>query len=108
MLPQLSQLILMVSGNRQLSDQSAAYKWLEHLGPTLGDSVTDVTRTAPTELTFTRRANAGLTAFELTALASWLEAPNFPGCDLRLLPMPSRAGQRILRPLNRPAVPPPN
>ena len=93
LLPQLSQLILMVSGHQQLGDQKAAYKWLERLGPTLGESVTEVTQTAPVELTFTRRAAAGLTAVELTALANWLEATNFPGCDLRLPPMRLRQGQ---------------
>ena len=108
LLPQLSQLMLMVSGRRQLGDQSAAYKWLERLGPTLGESVTEVTQTAPGELTFTRRAAAGLTALELTALANWLEASNFPGCDLRLPPMPLRSGQRPLRAPGQPAAPPPN
>jgi hypothetical protein len=110
LLPQLSQLGLMVSGSRQLGDQSAAYKWLERLGPTLGksESVTEITQTAPAELTFTRRAAAGLTAVELTALANWLEAPNFPGCDLRLPPMPPRSGQRPLRPPGRPPAPTPH
>ncbi len=108
LLPQLSQLILMVSGHRQLGEQSAAYKWLGHLGPILGESVTEVTQTAPAELTFTRRAAAGLTAVELTALASWLEATNFPGCDLRLPAMRLRQGQGPVRPLNPPAAPRPN
>ena len=108
LLPQLSQLILMVSSHRQLGDQSAAYKWLARLGPTLGESVTEVTQTAPGELTFTRRAAAGLTAVELTALANWLEATNFPGCDLRLPPMRLRQGQSPVRPLNPPAAPRPN
>jgi len=86
LLPQLSQLSLMVTRHRQLDAQSAAGKWLDRVGPTLGNTVTEVTQTAPDELTFTRQAPGGLTAVELTALANWLEATNFPGCDLRLPP----------------------
>jgi hypothetical protein len=87
LLPQLSQLALMVTRHRQLEAQSAAGKWLDRVGPTLGNMVTEVTQTAPNELTFMRKAPGGLTAVELTALANWLEAPNFPGCDLSL-PLP--------------------
>jgi hypothetical protein len=86
LLPQLSQLALLVTRHRQLDAQSAAGKWLAAVGPTLGNSVTKVTQTAPNQLTFMRKAPGALTAVELTALANWLEAPNFPGCDLRLPP----------------------
>jgi hypothetical protein len=86
LLPQLTQLALMVTRHRQLDTQSAAGKWLDRIGPTLGNTVTEVTQTAPNELSFTRKAPGGLTAVELVALANWLEATNFPGCDLRLPP----------------------
>jgi hypothetical protein len=86
LLPQLSQLSLMVTRHRQLDAQSVAGKWLERIGPTLGNTLTEVKQTAPNELSFTRNAPGGLTAVELTALANWLEATNFPGCDLRLPP----------------------
>jgi hypothetical protein len=48
--------------------------------------VTEVTQTGPEELSFDRKAPSGLNAVELIALANWLEAPNFPGCDLLLPP----------------------
>jgi len=86
LLPQLTQLALMVTHHQQLDMQSAAGKWLDHVGPTLSNTMTEVTQTAPNELSFTRKAPGGFTAIELTALANWLEAPNFPGCDLRLPP----------------------
>jgi hypothetical protein len=86
LLPYLTQLTLMVTQHRQLDAQSAAGKWLAAVGPTLGNSVTKVTQTGPDQLTFTRKAPGGLTAVELIAFANWLEAPNFPGCDLRLPP----------------------
>ncbi len=88
----------MATRHQQLDAKSAAGKWLAAIGPTLGNRVTEVTQTAPNELTFKRSAPAGLTAVELIALGSWLEAPKFPGCDLRLPPP-------MHRPKNRPHPP---
>jgi hypothetical protein len=84
----LSQLALLLAGRPQFSAQSAAAKWLDHIGPTLGNTVTEITQTAPDEWTFKRKAPGGLTAFELVALANWLETTNFPCCNLRLSPHP--------------------
>jgi hypothetical protein len=86
MLLQPAQLALMMTRHQQLEGESVASKWLNFVGPTLGNTLTEITQTAPNELTFTRKAPGGLTAVELFALASWLEAKNFPGCDLRLPP----------------------
>jgi hypothetical protein len=93
LLPSLTQLALMMTRHRQLDALSVAGKWLAGIGPTLGPTATEVMQTAPNELTFMRKASGGLTAIELTALANWLEATNFPGCNLDL---PSRL--RRLRP----------
>ncbi len=97
LLPELAQLALMFTQHKQLAAQTAAAKWLYRIGPTLGVTMTEVTQTASNELTFTRQAPGGLTAIELTALANWLEATNFPGCDLRLPPPKPR--------IQRPRVP---
>jgi hypothetical protein len=86
MLLQPAQLALMMTRHKQLDGESVAIKWLNQIGPTLGNTTTEITQTAPNELTFTRKAPGGLTAVELFALANWLEAANFPGCDLRLPP----------------------
>ena len=83
-LPQLSQLALMITQRRQFDPNSATGQWLKYIGPALSNCVTKVTQTGPAELAFSRSGRAGLTAVELVALASWLEAPNFPGCDLSL------------------------
>jgi hypothetical protein len=89
--PPLYQSLLVGTRHYQLDAASAAGKWLEHLTPTLGPTVTQGFATAPNEITFSRKAPAGLTSLELVALASWLEAPNFPGCDLRMpVPKPRR------------------
>jgi hypothetical protein len=105
-LPQLSQLLLMLTEHRQLDAQSPAFKWLNQIGATLGITVTEVTQSGPEELTFKRRAPGGLTAIELVALANWIEAPNFPGCDLRLPERPRL--QRLHSPMHgMPAMPAP-
>jgi hypothetical protein len=93
--PELAQFALLLSKHRQFDLNSVAGRWLNRIGPTLGNNVTEVIQTGPTELTFTRSAPGGLTAVELIALANWLEAPNFPGCDLSMPPRP--------RPPHRPA-----
>ena len=111
LLPQLTQLALMFTQHKQLAAQSAAAKWLNRIGPTLGNTVTEVTQTAPNELSFTRKAPGGLTAIELTALANWLEATNFPGCDLRLPPPKPRIPHPRVPgapPVKTPAAPPPS
>jgi len=83
---QLLQLSLLLTQHRQLDGNSDAARWLNLVGPKLGITVTEITQTAPAELTFERSAPGGLTALEFFALANWLEAPDFPGCDLSLTP----------------------
>jgi hypothetical protein len=84
----LSQFALMLAQRNQLDGKSAAAKWLDHISPTLGNTVTTVSQTAPDELTFTRTAPGGLVAIEFVALANWLESANFPldGFQLPALP----------------------
>ncbi|MGA3267055.1 MAG: hypothetical protein ABSE16_09555 [Verrucomicrobiota bacterium] len=97
-LPQLTQLLLLLTQHRQLGQDAAAQKWLDRIDPILGPSVTHATLTAPNEVTFRRTAPAGLTALELIALATWLDAPNFPGCDLTPLPPPKRGPHPFAHP----------
>jgi hypothetical protein len=97
-LPELSQLLLMMTKHRQLPD-GPARMWLTNMTPSLGNSVTMVTEISPSELSFTRKAPAGLTAVELLALANWLESPEFPAFDLRAPERPR------LRPGMHPKIP---
>ena len=107
-LPQLTQLAGLLTRHRQLDQNSAAGKWLTLIGPQLGNCVTEVTQTGPTELTLSRTAPAGLTAIELIALANWLEVPNFPGYDFSLPPPPQVIPRHKQKKLAAPApVPPP-
>jgi hypothetical protein len=87
---QLSQFGLMVSRHKQLDGDSAAFKWLQRAGGTLGNTDTEITRSGPAEFTFVRKAPGLFTAAEFFTLANWLEAGNFPGCDLKLPPPPAR------------------
>jgi hypothetical protein len=84
---QITQLSLMVTQHKQLDGKSAAYKWLRKAGTTPGASETGITQTGPAEFTFQRQGPGLFTAFELFALANWLEAGNFPGCDLKAAPL---------------------
>jgi hypothetical protein len=101
-LPQLSQLLLLLTRHEQLDGQSAAAKWLDRVSPALGSSVTEVTQTAPDEFAFQRTAPGGLTALELLIFANWLEAPKFPALDLRLPPPRVRPAQKPFKLLTTP------
>ena len=83
---QLSQFTLMVSWHKQLEENSAALKWLQSIGGKLGNTVTEIFQTRPDEMTFSRKAPGAFTAAELFTLANWLEADNFPGCNLKMPP----------------------
>ena len=83
---QLSQFSLMVTRCRQLEDTTASFKWLQRIGAALGNTDTEITQSGPAEFTFARKTPGIFTATELFMLANWLEATNFPGCDLKLPP----------------------
>ncbi len=94
----LAQLSLMLTSRKQLDAESAAGKWVNLITPKFGNTVTEIKQTGPAEMSFTRQAPGGLTAFEFFALASWLEANNFPGFDLK---QPTR-GPRMKHPQPKP------
>ena len=86
--PQLAQLVLMLTKRQQLDGSSAGFKWLSHFQPGPDANVTQLTEATPSELILTRRSPTGLTAFELFMLADWLESSKFPAFDLSV-PEPS-------------------
>jgi hypothetical protein len=94
-LPQLAQLMLLLNQKKQLGENSLASKWLKQVGPGLGVTMTVATLTGPNEINFTQKGTIGLSAVELFAFCCWLEAPDFPGCNLKMPPMIRHA-----RPLN--------
>lgn len=77
---ELRMLYDMVAGHAPPPTNSPARRWLQDTNVTrhLGNAVTEMTLTSPQELTLVRRSAVGLTAFELHALARWLEGRRFP------------------------------
>ena len=82
----LSQLALLLTSHRQLDGNSATMKWMQKTTPKLGNTVTEITRTGPAEMSFIRKSPGIFTAMEMFALGCWLESPTFPGLDLKLPP----------------------
>lgn len=66
--------------------------WLSGVTPMLRDhnTVTEVTRTGPAELTVVRRSPFGVTSIELVLLSHWLSGTGSPGINPSLLPPPAR------------------
>lgn len=52
--------------------------WLTDAMPKLGEAVTEVRATSPTQMTFVRKSTMGLTGVELVTLGRWLESAKFP------------------------------
>ena len=74
----LSQIYFMSLGLPLLNPASAGAKWLEAAKKKMGNCGTEITLTAPNELTLLRNAPVGFTGFELNLLENWLDAPGFP------------------------------
>lgn len=66
--------------------------WFSGVTPMLRDhdTVTEITRTGPAELTVVRRSPFAVTSLELVLLSHWLSGTGSPGIDPRFLPAPAR------------------
>ncbi len=68
-----------ILAERQMQPQNApTFKWLIAIAPRLGNSATEITVSAPNELSLLRKSHLGLTGFELVTLTRWIDSPNFP------------------------------
>ena len=104
----LSQLALVVTRHRQLAGATTEFKWMEKCGGTPGESITEIRQTAPDQLSFARKSRGLFMAMELFALATWLQAADFPGCTLQLPPPSERLKQlRLKHPGAMPSPMPP-
>jgi hypothetical protein len=74
----MGQFVRLVSHRAQLPTDSPGVLWLLAVAPKLGASLTDITQTGPSQLSFTRQSSIGFTGIELQLLADWLESPQFP------------------------------
>jgi hypothetical protein len=75
-----------------------ASKWIEAVSSKLGRAATEVSLTAPDELTVVRNSTTGFTGFELSALAYWLDSPGFPLSAYREAARWRPAAQRLPHP----------
>jgi hypothetical protein len=66
--------------------------WFSGVTPMLWDhdTVTEITRTGPAELTVLRKSPFAVTSLELVLLSHWLSGTGSPGIDPRLLPPPAK------------------
>ncbi|HZQ48028.1 MAG TPA: hypothetical protein VFC07_13505 [Verrucomicrobiae bacterium] len=74
----LSQLSAMLSGLPLPNANTPVQKWLIAVAPKMSACGTEVTLTAPNELTLVRNAPLGFSASELIGLGYWIDAPGFP------------------------------
>jgi hypothetical protein len=74
----ISQLARFALHKAQLPGESASLKWMRALESKLGNSGTEVTLAASSQLSLVRKSAGGLTALEIHFLADWLESPEFP------------------------------
>jgi hypothetical protein len=103
----IGQTLRLVAQRAQLPPLSAALTWLRAASPKLWPSVTEVTQTAPGQLSLKRRSSLGLTAVELHLLADWLESPQFPhGLHTLLAPPPDASQAPVPAPPPRPGKQP--
>jgi len=61
-----------------LLPEAAAAKWMDAIGPKLGNIGTSLTVNGPDRMTLIRQSPHGFTGFETVLLAHWLESTNFP------------------------------
>jgi hypothetical protein len=66
--------------------------WLTAVTPMLVDleTITEITRTAPAELTVARKSPFALTSLEIVLLSHWLSGTGSPGINPYLLPRPAK------------------
>lgn len=92
---QCMQLTMAVTRHTELDASTAGYKWFASVTPTLLNTDTEVTQSGPDQLTFARKAPGIFTCLEFYFFASWLEARNFPGCNLNSPPLPERVQTQL-------------
>jgi len=82
-------------GNDALDAKATQDEWMSGLAPLAGNTVTEITRVAPDELSLVRTSPLGLTAVELTLLSDWLcdantGAIHSPPAGGSALPLPAK------------------
>ena len=79
---QLYQLAEISTRQMPVSTNAPFPSWLGAAAPKLGESVTELRATSPSQMTLVRKSSLGLTAGEIITLGRWLESTNFPAFGL--------------------------
>lgn len=97
-----------LSARPKLAANTAADKWVNAIGASLGNTATEITLASPRELKLVRRSHLGLSAFELMSLAYWAGGDEFPLDKMRLPFLPLRESGGIKMPVapRPPSLPP--
>ncbi|HLP75277.1 MAG TPA: hypothetical protein VK327_00025 [Candidatus Paceibacterota bacterium] len=74
----VGQFVRMALHKAQLPSGSPGLLWLQAMAARLGNSATEVVKTAPDQLALNRKSTIGLTSLEVHLLVDWLESPDFP------------------------------
>lgn len=72
------QLLDIINKRRPGSTNSIGHRWSREVETMLGNSITEVTLSAPKELALVRKSDLGFTGFELMMLTRWIEGAGFP------------------------------
>jgi hypothetical protein len=87
---QLYQLSEIASKRAFVSTNAPFHRWLLDVTPKLGEAVTELRVTSPTQMTLVRKSSLGLTAGEMITLGRWLESTNFPAFGVHAAQPPKR------------------
>jgi len=91
-----------IATRRQLSPTNVpSARLINDAAPKLGECVTEMTATSPTQMTIVRKSHMGLSSFELVTLSRWLENTNFPQFGVFLPQQPRRLPARTGAPAPR-------
>jgi hypothetical protein len=74
----LFQLYDIVNNRRPFDTNVVAQRWINSLGPSLGNTITEATMVSAKDIAIIRKSYVGLTAFELVTLARWINSKGFP------------------------------
>src|SRR5207247_112368 len=75
---QFYQLANIIDSRHPVATNAVSARWLDAVGPKLGNSITEITQTSPQELSLVRKSHLGFTGFELATFSAWLDSPGFP------------------------------
>lgn len=75
----MSQIVAMAANKPVSNFNDPANKWLAAAVPMLGNTVTEVTKTGPRELSLVRSSDTGLSAMELFTFVQWVAGPPSEG-----------------------------